>query len=144
MSAVSDTTAAMRIDDSLWPVVVFELGDGMTDRDWSRMFAAYERFYTRPERFCPITDGSRMTRIPSAATRSLIAKLTKQHEPQSRTRILHSFAVAGGELTRGLLTALNWLSPPVYPIVVVTSMREAKERARAALLAAGYAVPGSL
>jgi hypothetical protein len=144
MSAAPETTQALRIDESLWPIVVFELGNGMTDRDWSAMFSCYGRLYTRAERFCPITDGSKLTRIPSASTRGLIAKLTKEHEPQSRTRILHSFAVAGGELTRGLLTALNWLSPPVYPIEVVTNLLEAKQLARAALVQAGYAVPALL
>jgi hypothetical protein len=141
MSAAPESTSALRIDESLWPVVVFELGDGMTDRDWSEMFGCYSRLYTRAERFCPITDGSKMTRIPSASTRSLIARLTKEHEVHSRARILHSFAVAGSELTRGLLTALNWLSPPVYPIEVLTSLHEAKQRARAVIVQAGYPVP---
>lgn len=144
MGAHSAIGSALRMDDTSWPVVVFQLGDGLADEDCQRMFDLYLQLYQRPGQFCPITDGRFMTRIPSAATRSLIAKLTKEHEPFSRQHILHSFAVAGGEITRGLLTAINWLSPPVYPISVLTSIVEAKRLACQALQTAGYKVPEAL
>jgi len=81
---------------------------------WVAMFDVYEEAYTRRERFAVLNDSTRMRGAPSAAIRRRIAELAKAHEEQSGRWVVHSATVVTNPVFRGVLTALNWLSPPVY------------------------------
>jgi hypothetical protein len=123
----------MEVREDLWPVLYIRLRGRMREEEWLEVFRAFSRFYARGARYCSIIDSSAITALPSATSRSLIAQLAKEHEPESRRWILESNVVIDNALARGALTAIQWLAPPVYPLYYVATRQEAFARAFAAL-----------
>jgi len=131
----------MKLDETLWPVVVFTLGATETDDDWRRMFAHYDAFYARRQFFHAVTDATATRTFPSAAQRRLIAELSRDREDQSRRWCLGGATVMSGTVARGVLTAITWISPPVYKLTYHTTFDDALREAVRTLAANGVKVP---
>ncbi len=137
-------TQHIAIREDLWPVVVYTISDNSTDDEWIAMFTHYTACYRRAVRFCPITDATPVTKVISASTRHMIAKLAKEHETQSKRWILESTVVVRNGVIRGAMTAINWLAPPAYPIAFVATLPEAFAHAVASLERDGRDVPAAV
>lgn len=133
--------AHMKLDETMWPIAVFTLGEATTDDDWRGMFAHYEAFYTRRQLFHAITDASRARSFPTPAQRKLIAELSRDHEPRSRKWCVGGATVLTSAVARGVLTAITWLAPPVYKLTYHATLDEAVDEASRTLQAKGVVVP---
>jgi hypothetical protein len=102
------------VDVETWPVVRFELRGKMTDEDWLGIFTSYDRLYERRERFAVLSDSTHLESVPGANVRKEITALTRAHEENTKRYVVHGAIVVPNPVARGALTALNWLSPPVY------------------------------
>ena len=127
-----------------WPVLLVELGEAPSDGEILRMFDAYDRAYARRERFCAITSSIKLRRLPSPATRQLIATKAKQHEDASKLWMLQSVVVISSTIVRGAMTAVTWLSPPVYPLAHAADLDTAVDIVQRALEGDGRNAPAEL
>ncbi len=136
--------ADMKLDETMWPIVVFSLGATTTDDDWRRMFAHYDDIYTRHQFFHAITDGLGIRSFPSPGQRKLIGELARAHEARSRRWCLGGATVLPSAAARGVMTAITWLAPPVYKLTYHATFDEALHEAVLTLQAKGIAVPEHL
>jgi hypothetical protein len=134
----------VEVREDLWPILFIRLRGRVHEDQWIEIFHAYSRLYARRERYCSVVDTSQIAGLPSATSRNLIARLAKEHENQSRSWIVESNVVIVNSLARGALTAVHWLSPPVYPIYYVASCEEAFARAFSALAREKRPVPDAV
>jgi hypothetical protein len=126
-----DSGDAIVVEDALFPLVIVTLPPRATDTDWLSMFAAYERLYARRERFHVVNDGTRVRSVPTPAERKTIGVNTERHEADSRRFILGSAIAVTNPLARGALTALAWLTPPVYKLTYHSKVVECMDEALA-------------
>jgi hypothetical protein len=131
----------MKVNESMWPIVVFTLGETTTDDDWRRMFATYDEIYTRRQLFHAITDGMSIKSFPTSAQRRLIADLSREHESRSRRWCVGGATVLPNAVARGVVTALTWLAPPVYKLTYHATFADAHDEAVRTLEARGVALP---
>jgi hypothetical protein len=131
----------MKVDESMWPIVVFTVGETTTDDDWRRMFATYDEIYKRHQLFHTITDGMSIKSFPTSAQRKLIADLSREHEARSRRWCVGGATVLPNAVARGVVTAVTWLAPPVYKLTYHESFADALDEAVRALAARGITVP---
>jgi hypothetical protein len=131
----------LEIREDLPPVLFITLRGRPRPDEWLEIFHAFSRFYARGERFCSVVDTSTITTMPDASSRNTIARLAKEHESQSRRWVIESNVVVNSALARGVLTAIHWVAPPVYPISYVATCREATTRAFDALARENRPVP---
>jgi hypothetical protein len=131
----------MKLDQTMWPIVVFSAGERTTDDEWRQMFAHYDDFYTRRQLFHPITDSTAARSFPTAGQRKLIADLSREHEERSRRWCVGGAVVLTSTIARGVLTTITWLAPPVYKLTYHGTFASALDQAVRALEARGVTVP---
>jgi hypothetical protein len=134
----------MKIDETMWPITVFSLGDTTTDDDWRRMLAHYDAIYARRQVFFTITNGVSIRNLPSAGQRKLIAELARDRAAQAREWCIGSAVVLPSAVARGVMTAITWLAPPVNEQTFHETYDEALREAVRALQAKGIVVPESV
>jgi hypothetical protein len=93
----------------MWPLVVTELGDDMTDDDTVRLLQLYEGVLSRRARFVGLVDLSAMKRPPGARQRQLIAAWSEKNLLLNQQFNMGSAIVVPNAMVRGALTALGWL-----------------------------------
>jgi hypothetical protein len=131
----------MKLDETMWPIVVFSPGERTTDDDWRRMFAHYDDFYTRRQLFHAVTDSTGAKSFPSMEQRKLIAEMTREHATRSRKWCVGGAVVVTNPVARGVLSTITWLAPPVYKLTYHGTLAGALDEAVRALQAKGVAVP---
>jgi hypothetical protein len=127
--------------DEHWPILVFRFNETVSLVDYERLFALYERSYTRRERFASIMEGKRVVQVPPPAARRFVAEQAKVHEPQSIRWVAQSTVVLQNSILRGAVTAITWLSPPVYPLSFAPTFQTAVETVTSALRHEGREIP---
>ena len=133
--------AGIESTDARWPVLLFRLNESLEIEDYERLFALYELSYARGERFVSIIEGKRVLQVPGPAARKLIAVKAKEHEPHSIRWVAQSTVVVQNGLVRGAVTAITWLSPPVYPLSFEPTLQAAVETVAGALKREGRDLP---
>lgn len=113
----------VRFDDSKWPIVTAVFGGDSSDEDFLRFFEQLEAYYRRNERFVLAVDAGSSTGV-SSAQRKLMADKIEQQAPLS-SKLMIQPIVLHTAVQRGVLTALNWISPPPYPQKVCKTLEEA-------------------
>jgi hypothetical protein len=142
--AAGGDDASVTVDVALWPLVIVTFRDSPTDAALERMFQVYEECYRRAEPFHIINDGIRVRSAPAPRQRQLIAARAREHEPMSRAWVIGSVTVVPNALLRGIVTAITWLAPPVYPLSVRATMEEALDIAFERLTARGIPITPEL
>ena len=94
----------------------------MADR---RRRAFTERCLARGELFGMITDG-RLAPAPTALQRKRLAEDAKRNEARLARHMVASAVVVGSPLMKAIVTAVNWLAPPPYPVQVFTDVAPAE------------------
>jgi hypothetical protein len=138
------SVSTFELDDSLWPLVVVTFPPHATEADWLSMFAIYERLYARRERFHIVNDGTRVRSVPTPAERKTIGANTERHEADSRRWIIGSAIAVANPIVRGALTALAWLTPPVYKLTYHSKMVECIDEALATFEKQGVPVTDAM
>jgi hypothetical protein len=93
----------------------------------------------REQRIAVIND-IRNTRAPTAAERKLIASAVSESEMYLRKYVLGWADVSSSALIRGIVTAIQWMNPSVYPHSIHGTMLEGESWCLARLRTAGLEV----
>jgi hypothetical protein len=139
----------LRVLTDDWPVVVMEFPERVvSDSALESCLLHIEKLLSAAkeggEKTYTITDLSRMYQIAPASQRKYVADWV------SRTLLLQKAASIGGAnvtpstILRGIITAINWISPPPFPSVFVATRREAFAEAIKAFDAAHAPLPAAV
>lgn len=107
--------SAIEVDESRWPLVVIRWPSGsVTDDDVEEFLRLSKTHLLRGQRFASLHDGVRASGLDSKQRRRM-----SEHVNDSR-RLLERWHVAAAivspsALVRGIVTAVNWVSPPPFP-----------------------------
>ena len=125
------------LDESKWPrVYVTWPGEALQDADFESLVNAMSALLQRGERFVIIHDARRAVR-PTPKQRGIAADAQKRDSAATK-RLLAGVALAvSSPLTAGVVTAINWLAPPPYPLKTFSKLTEAETWATARLEAKG-------
>ncbi len=127
------------IVDHSWPLVSVRWPkEAIAPDALDRLFAATDGWLARREPFAMLTDG-RDAAAPTALVRKRLAENAKQNEDALARYLAASAVVVGNPVVRAMITAVNWLAPPRYPVKVFTDVADAEAWARGALERAGRA-----
>jgi hypothetical protein len=111
-------------DTTHWPLAVLVLPADVSAIDLTRLARSLEAIYARRARFVSITDATAVSKLPDAKARSEIGAWTKSIEAQSKRYLVANALVVPSAVARGVLTAIQWIAPPVVPTTVCATVRE--------------------
>ncbi|WP_434047306.1 MULTISPECIES: hypothetical protein [Sorangium] len=103
------------VDDSESPLLIFTLPEHLDDHLFTRLHHELCAFCeATAEPYALVIDGRRVRGI-SAKQRQLVADTDRRLLHIDRIYNAGQAYVIGSALLRGALTAIRWLSPPVFP-----------------------------
>ena len=132
------------LDTSTFPLVVATLPEEVHGADLERLFADYAAVYARHEQFAAITDLSRLSKMPGAKERKMIAEWLRSMDDKVRRYGLCTILLVRSPLVRGALTATGWIFAPPIPHFYPATFEEALDIATAQLHAAGLEAPADV
>ena len=107
------------------PIVVMTFPDQVHDDQLRAALADVQRWLEKVDKpFGFIVDMRRPLAI-SSVQRQLIAEVEKASSAQDRRFNAAQAVVVTNAITRGIITAISWMSPPVYPLKIVPSLEHA-------------------
>jgi hypothetical protein len=114
------------LDTSRWPkVYVTWPAEPMEDEQFESIVLAMSKLLKRGERYVIIHDARRAVR-PTPKQRAFAAAQQK-HDAEGTRRLLAGVALAvSSPLTAGVVTAINWIAPPPYPLKTFSSLPAAE------------------
>ncbi len=115
---------ALAYDTSCWPLIALALPADATQLDVAGLKRSLDAVFSRRAKFVSITDASAVARLPGAKARAALGEWTKSIEPMSRRYQVANALVVPGGLARGVLTAVQWMAPPVAPTTVCATVAE--------------------
>ena len=116
---------AVHIDESLWPTVVVTFRGSHTDADFDGFLAHLTRIAERDGVKAVVFDARLSTEV-SAAQRSRMARWIMNDMKKGRGRCEALAFVFSSALVRGMLTAVQWVTPIKIPYNVFAGVNEAK------------------
>src|SRR5262249_49949625 len=103
------------VDDSRWPLVVIHWHPGaITDDDVAWFLETSRVHLARRERFASLHDGVRATGLDGKQRKCMADHVREHHDMLARYHVAAAI-VANSPVIRGVITAINWLSPPPFP-----------------------------
>ena len=115
----------MLVDESHWPLVVVEWPEGAASPAVvEEVLGKLASFYGR--RHAVLHDGVRAGGM-EARERQRVAKFVEQHSDEIKTWVVASAAVATSIVTRGIITAIQWVAPSPAPFKAFSDRAEAEE-----------------
>jgi hypothetical protein len=139
----------MRFDTTEWPIVLHELPEErVSELVMAEFYTHLEKVmrdsYAARERSFHVVDLTRVGEIPNAAGRKHSADFVKRTHGLMQATSLGTAFVAPSAFTRGLLTAIFWLTSPPVPNSIFATRDEAYRHAVHVLDAAGVLLPPRL
>jgi hypothetical protein len=111
-----------------------------TEEELVSMLAEVERItMTIKSPFGWVTDLSNLLRA-TARQRTLYAQSDKNLSTWDKLFCAGTAIICTGAFTRGLVTAVHWIAPPVYPFKIFSNSREGERWARQQLIVRGVSV----
>ncbi len=106
---------AIEVDESRWPLVVIRWPRGpVTDADVEALIALSLGHLARRERFASLHDGVRATGLDGRQRRRMADHVNAYRKPLGEWHVAAAIVVDSA-IVRGIVTAINWLSPPPFP-----------------------------
>lgn len=114
------------LDESRWPrVYVTWPAEAMEDEQFESIVSAMSKLLERRERYVIIHDARRAVR-PTPKQRAYAAAAQKRDAEGTRRLLAGVALTVSSPLTAGVVTAINWIAPPPYPIKTFSKMDEAE------------------
>jgi hypothetical protein len=132
--------AAVRIDDSRFPVVVVTFPGSYSDPEFEDYLERMTRLLERKKKNVTILD-ARQASTTTAKQRAKQATWIKAHDALLKEFSCGSAFVIESALVRGALTAILWLQPMPVQHAVVPTMEAAEQWALRRLIEAGVPLP---
>jgi hypothetical protein len=119
--------ARAQVDESQWPRVVVKWpAEVLSDEEFRRVVLQISELTARRQLYAVIHD-ARVAVRATPVQRSFAAEEQKRTAELSRKWLAGAAIVVSSPLTAGVVTAINWISPPPYPQKVFSSMAEAEK-----------------
>lgn len=113
----------MDADLSMFPIVVINLDACATVQS---VLNIVEQHLSAGIPFVAIADGSRGVKLPlGAADRRVAGEFLREEKERMRAVCLGFCTVSSSPIVRGVITALNWISPMPVPHTVFATRAEA-------------------
>ena len=129
------------LDTTRWPLLVQSYAREATDEVTEAFCAAVEAYLlSRPAPFAWVADATNLLRA-TARQRQMVANLDKRLMQHDKEFCLGTAIVVAHPLARGIVTAVYWVTPPVYPYKFFAAFADAEEWARARLAEKGLSAP---
>ena len=133
--------AGLEIDDSRWPLVVVSwLGTTVTASEIDRFLQKGDEHLARREPYVALHDGVRATGIDAAQRKRLAAHVDANRAALAKYCVAAAI-VASSPIVRGIVTAVNWMSPPPMSQRVFGTRANAESWLRELLRARGVSLP---
>jgi hypothetical protein len=136
--------ALNEVEDKAWPFVISVVPPEANAEFFERYFVKMRAIAGREQQWVHLVDIRQVVRLPDAKVRNLLAENSKVLDPLSKKYNLGTATLMKSTLARGVLTAIHWINPPVYPWAVVGTPEEGVEYLRGCLLKAGLSVPAQM
>jgi hypothetical protein len=135
---------SVRVRLEHWPLVVIVVGESLERHELPELERQIDAVYARKQRFATLADGSRVARMPDAATRKRLAEWQNDTRTSiARYNVISATVVTSG-IVRGAMTAMNWVFQPPNRQVTVGTFGEALGACVEALRAEGLSLPAAL
>ncbi|APR87730.1 hypothetical protein A7982_13079 [Minicystis rosea] len=123
-----------RIDESSWPLVVVTYPEATTGSQYRALFERYVELSKRGDKIGYLIDMRKFNPITApAALRKIAADTFAEHRDVLVRATICEARVVESPVTRGVLTAFDWLTGQKWPCHNFTSMDEAERWVRARL-----------
>lgn len=107
--------AAIDVDESRWPLVVIRWPAGaISDADIDAFLEASMAQLARGERFGSLHDGVRASGLDGKQRKRMSDHVNRNRGLLERWHVAAAI-VASSAVVRGMITAINWVSPPPFP-----------------------------
>jgi hypothetical protein len=117
--------AAPTYDDSDWPLFRARMpATPLSETEFSAWLQRLDQLFVRAERFALMLD-VRDAPLPTATERHDVAKLLNSWHARHPHRMAAQAVVLKSAVQRGVLTAILWLSGPIYPTRPFVRMADA-------------------
>lgn len=116
----------MRFFEGGWPLLVAINPVRTTDAELESMFAGYERYFARGDRYALMTVSPRGAESPGARERKRMADWASSPRVRefSRKLCVGSATVVTSAVMQGALTAIMWIWKPTSPHLAVRNVNE--------------------
>jgi hypothetical protein len=111
-------------DDLNWPLVTCQWHGETNDAGLDEYYVHIDRALAKKTPFAVVFDVSRGTAFGPKERKRTTRELEAREAPMKQNMIVG--LVLGGQLQRGFVTALTWLSPPPFEQKVFVSVQEAR------------------
>src|SRR5688572_22807501 len=123
----------IQVDETHWPLVVTRWPVGeISDSDCEEYLRLSLQLSARQQRHVVLHEAVAETSL-SAKQRRTMGDHIKQHKEALKAHVAGAAIVSSSMAIRGLITAINWVSPPPFPQKVFKSRNEAETWLRSLL-----------
>jgi hypothetical protein len=91
----------------------------------SQLFEGFEVQFARKQQYAVIIDASRITQAPDAAWRRELNDWQSAHAAETRRCNVGAALLITSPMVRGVMTAIEWLYPPITPRTYSATMLQA-------------------
>jgi hypothetical protein len=106
---------AIEVDESRWPMLIIRWPSGsVTDADVEDFLTRSATHLTRGQRYASLHDGVRASGL-DGKQRQRMSEYTDEHREALSRWMVAAAIVSPSAVVRGVVTAINWLSPPPFP-----------------------------
>jgi len=127
----------VEVDSSAWPLVVIRIGEALDLPAIDSFMQGIDQVLARKIRFITIVDTSALTKVPNAIERRTLIEAMNKRTFSEKAYNLANAVVLVSAPARAVLTAINWIRPPVRPQHFVSNFEEAVEWCCEQLVLAG-------
>lgn len=124
-----------------FPLVIIEFGATYSHDDLMVGCAENAALLARGEHFVTVRDLRELQMVPSSAQRRYFAAWEREHGEAIAENCLGVANVSESRILRGVMTAIQWITPAPTPEVMVPSMERAVDWGAALFRARGLAIP---
>jgi hypothetical protein len=130
----------VEVDVLAWPLIVIRMPSALDSRAIESFMRGLDEVFTRRDRFVAIVDTTRLSRFPNAIERrQLIVELDKRTFAEQSYNMGNAVVIVSAA-ARAVLTAINWVRPPIITQHIVSNFRDALEWCSGRLVLAGIGV----
>ena len=122
--------APIHVDETKWPWVSVRYPASFNDEEWKKHSDALAALFQRRTKFVLLSDAS-LSPIPTATQRKFAAERISELRHDWSTYCMGMAFVSPSALVRGVMTAINWASPPPFPQRMFASVDQAEDWLRA-------------
>jgi hypothetical protein len=107
--------SGLEVDDTRWPLVEIHWPDGtVRSEDVDRFLAIADEHIARKSHYVALHDGVRASGVDAAQRKRFAAHVDRNRNGLTKWCVAAAI-VASSPIVRGIVTAVNWMSPPPMP-----------------------------